>query len=888
MSSLFPPLHRVLATSKFSSQMAAAKLVAPLHTRQVRGLLQFRFVPTEKEYFYGRVISMVPGHVEAVASGKSIQALANTKNKPLGLDAAFGLAHWPQSLAIGHAANSSGLMHRSWRVVSSDGVHYTNTEVDPHPWFTPRIDPKSPKAVTIDLGDMTEGMWNAISHMLDEQLSSTYALGGPTRPPPMHLWTPEEVKTLFETGVMPQGADHCISFLSRVIVAIAEYLAPGSNIVLHLKKALGECTQPEQMAEVVRTFFQPKPNNVMTLVMPPAPPVPDDSDSEGRVVDTYWSKTDEQLAAEKADKMAEKQRLLRAKAEKLPNYAVFAKAFGGDGQLFATIATQLIEDQSIFEMIFTEERSRTWGEQFFGGLGKQFKEEPDCDVAAVMYHKSTYGPVTHISAVGFSRDGRISICHHESINKTDGKTSMVDGLAVDTVGVASASYNTLDAFQVIAKHYSLKETKWDDLPIVQSYKRTGPPMVKFTSLADFKGFEEFNNRCHNEARTQVGLDTHYGVDPSQPLSELSAGLRSGKVTLTLQQAKLLLSERRFALHPKFPPPGATSPFLIGQATNNCGRQVLLALMAGKATALKGAHYSPEYDLADVADILYRAGLLVNTDPRVIELMRMGGYAYDAKTQRILRHPLAFLKLGVAGWSDAPASRANNAGVYPPDVARIPFASKADADKAEAELLAAWKLQEEIAAKNAATFLPANFVPPKSLIHPPLTGPVEELGEADWPAIEAHVKALSVEDLGFRFISTDPQQVMASLKRLRHRFAAVRDPKTHEIILLLQLNLFLRNDGLDLETGVSVVASQRRHGWGLWGLQWACAWARNRGAVTLYGQHAAKNLPAASTLKKLGAVKYLGISDGYQEFQMPLAPADAESHWLENFGQPAKK
>lgn len=888
MSSLFPPLQRVLATSKITSQVAAAKLVAPLHTQQVRPLMQFRFVPTQKAYFYGRVTSFVPGHVELVLSGNSMQALATMKRKPPGLDAAFGIGRWPQSLAIGHAANSSGLLHRSWRVVSSDGLPYTNTEVEPHPWFTPRIDPKSPKAVTVNLGDMTEGMWNAISHMLNEQLSSTYALGGPTRPPPQHLWTPEEVKSLFETGVMPRGADHCISFLSRVIVAIAEYLAPDSGIVLHLKKALGECTQPEQMAEVVQSYFQPKANNVMTLVMPPARPVPDDSDTEGRVVDTYWSKTDAQLAAEKADKMAEKQRELRARVEKLPGYAIFAKAFGGDGQLFATIAAQLIEDQSIFELIFTEERSRTWGEQFFGGLAWRFKEAPDCDVAAVMYHRSTYGPVTHISSVGFSREGRVSICHHESINKTQGKTSMVDGLALDTVGVASASYNTLDAFQAISRRFGLTPTPWDDLPIVQSYKRTGPPMVKFTSLADFKGFEEFNNRCHNEARTQIGLDTHYGVDPSQPLSELSAGLRSGKVTLSLQQARLLLSERRFALHPKFPPPGATGRFLIGQATNNCGRQVLLALMAGKATALKGAHYSPEYDLADVADIFYRAGLLVNTDPRVIELMRKGGYVYEAQTQRILRHPLAFLKLGVAGWSDAPASRANDPGVYPPDVARIPFASQADADKAEAELLATWKRQEALAATNAATFMPDHFVPPPSLIHPPLPGPVDELGEADWPAIEAHVKALSVEDLDFRFTSTDPQQVMASLRRLRHRFAAVRDPKTREIILLLQLNLFLRNDGLNLETGVSVVASQRRHGWGVWGLQWACAWARNRGAVTLHGQHAGKNLGAASTLKKLGAVQYLGTSGDYREFEVPLAPADAESHWVENFGQPTRK
>ncbi|MES2839591.1 MAG: hypothetical protein V4794_04880 [Pseudomonadota bacterium] len=885
MSSRLPAFPRVTASSTITTKMAAAKLLPPPpHMQQVRRLMQFVYVPTEKTYFYGEVTSFLPGHVELVVRGKSMQALVALKNKPLGLDAAFGVGKWPASLAISHAANSGGLIHRSWRVTSSDGVEYNNVQVAPYPWFMPRIDPKKPQAVTIDLGEMTEGMWNAISYMLNDQLRSTYALGGPTRPPPQHLWTPEEVKTLFETGVMPQGADHCISFLARVIVALAEYLAPGSNTVLRLKKALGECTQPEQMADVVATYFKPNANHAMTLVTPPAKVQTSAEDTEEQELQAmlYGVKTDAQLAAEKNDRLAATQRELRAKAAKLTNYGEFAQVFGGDGQLFATIAAQLIGDGSIFELIFTEKRSQDWGKDFFGRLGKQLSGESISGVAAVMYHKNTYGPVTHVSSIGFSREGRVSICHHESINKVQGKTRMEDGLALDTVGIASASYNTLDAFGEIAKHFKLGETKWDDLPIVQSYKKTGPPMVKFTPLEDFKGFEDFNNRCHNEARTQIGLDTHYGVDPNQALSELSVGLRSGKVTLTLQQAKLLMSERRFALHPKFPPPGATGPFLIGEATNNCGRQVLLGLMAGKATVLKGATYSPEYDLADVADILYRAGLLVNTDPRTIELMRKGGYVYEAKTQRILRHPLAFLKLGVVGWSDAPAGRA---GVYKPDVDRI---KPADVAKAEAELEATWKLQEEIAEKNAATFLPANFVPPKSLINPPISAPVQQLGEADWPAIKAHVMALSVDDRGFRFTSTDPEQVVASLQRSGHRFAAVRDPKTHEILMLLQLNLFLRNDGLNLETGISVVASQRRHGWGVFGLKWACAWARNRGALMLYGQHAATNTAGASTLKDLGAVEYTDTSGAYHEFQVSLAPADADSHWLENFGQPIKK
>ena len=172
-----------------------------------------------------------------------------------------------------------------------------------------------------------------------------------------------------------------------------------------------------------------------------------------------------------------------------------------------------------------------------------------------------------------------------------------------------------------------------------------------------------------------------------------------------------------------------------------------------------------------------------------------------------------------------------------------------------------------------------------LLEAPAPGPIQELGPDDWPAIEAHVRALSQQDRAWRFTSDDPAKVMESLKRARtHRFFAIRDPKTQAITMLVQTNLFMRYEWLNLEAGISVASVLRQQGYARWGLKWVCAYGRNRGAHFLYGQHAAANMGAQQLIRALPGARYMDVKGPYHEFQVALRPADCDSHWLETFAQ----
>jgi len=313
---------------------------------------------------------------------------------------------------------------------------------------------------------------------------------------------------------------------------------------------------------------------------------------------------------------------------------------------------------------------------------------------------------------------------------------------------------------------------------------------------------------------------------------------------------------------------------------NCGRFTWVALLASKAPCTDGLGYSAAMDLADVADAMYRAGVLVDTDYAVVELMRKAGFYKDPKTTLVQRDAFSFLALAF-GWSLA--TNLQNPTVIPAPIRRIAVPNQADLEKTFTGM---WKRLDDMAKRNIDSFLVEGHAAPAALPAMPPPGPMRQItSEADWADVEAHVNALSDEDRSRRFISANAKEVMTYLRRMKtHSFYALRDPKTHAIMLLLQIELQAPAGStvLRAEVGTSVIPSERNKKLGLWGVQWACAWARNRGARLLVGQHAAANTAVEKVLPVLGTVRYVGEEKGYRAFEVPLPEPDSESHWLEAF------
>ncbi|MGA0609032.1 hypothetical protein [Caldimonas sp. KR1-144] len=906
----------------------AAKLMPPIPKTPVRKLyvrgLPTQFIKSKHVAQVGEGVStIVPGHVDAAFVAQDLEEL----NTGLGswliaigkqgsqIDLPEGMASVLKSLlqsgrdagnvkggaavTLGQQPDPSGFVHRAWkcRSVTDPDTQFWNTETDAKKLTDPHSGTDSSAATMVDLGTFTPALWLVLLHALWERGDKHYALAGKTQTVPYHLWTAQEWMD-FLRGVGVHGGENCVGFLEWFFDTIASYMAPGGEMLPHLKRALSQCRHVEDVMAVAQAFFRKNEKGHISLI--PSPPklltLPSQEkkqelnrDEVNALRESMGMETleeeEEREAKEKAQALVERRQKSEARATKLPLYADYAKAFGDDpDKQFVRFAAALVEDESIFELIFTDPQYKPAGERMFEVLGKRLRALPAKQgkgVAFVMLHQNTYpGDITHISTTGFSRDdGRVSISHQESIPKKEGKTEMIDGLAVDIIGCASASYNTLTITNAVRKKHGLAPIEWKDLPIVRSLLETGTPMMLAVDLDDFDGFEQFNLRSAQESASAQGLDTHYGTNPSMTLQALAEGVKSGKIQLTEQQAKLLMTERRFALHPMLPPPGHDGDFSWGDSTNNCARQTYLALEAGKAPKVAAFKYRPGMTLAQVTRLFIDAGVLPNTDPDTADLMDKGGYTWDSKSQTVMAHPYSFLCLAYS-WSLAPDGMA---GVVEPDVPRLKLKNH---DELQKRLLGYQQKLQALAQKNWDAFK-ANYQPSKAkdVIVTPPPGPMVALGPADWPAVAAHVKRLTEDERKRRFPYGDPDQVIESLKRGRSRLYGVRDPKTHEILVMLEVKLYLRGDDFVAEGAISTVPEARKKGWGLWAFKWSCAWARNRGAVLRVGQFRADNVAAAKIiddLAKVGPVEIVKDDGSYRYFQIPLAQADRDSWLMEHF------
>lgn len=885
----------------------------PLRKLYVRGIPTQFIKPKHVAQVGEGITTIVPGHVDVAFGPEDLDALV-----ALGGAAIESLGHLAPTfqamveslrrvgnvpghvaVTLGQQPDSSGLIHRAWKCpsVTDPDTEFLNVESDAKKLTDPHSGTDSSKAVVVDLGTFTPELWLVLLQALWERGDKHYTLAGKTQTVPYHLWNAQDWTNFFrDVGV--HGGENCVGFLEWLCDTIASYMAPGSEMLPHLKRALSRCRHVEDVLAVAQTFFRKNDKGHISLI--PSPPklltLPSQQKKpeftreqinalrESIGMETL-EEEEQRQAQEEAKAIAERQRKIQERVAKLPLYADYAKAFGDDPhKQFPRYAAALIEDESIFELIFTDAQYKPAGEKMFEVLGNRLRALPAKQgkgVAFVMLHQNTYpGDITHISTTGFSRDdGRVSISHQESIPKTDGKTAMIDGLAVDVIGCASASYNTLPLMNAVRKKHGLKPLEWKDLPIVRSLQETGTPLMLAVDLDDYDGFEQFNLRCAQESASERGLDTHYGTDPNITLQALAEGVMSGKIQLTEHQAKLLMTERRFAHHPMYPPPGHDGDFGWGDSTNNCARQTYMALEAGKAPKVAAFKYRPGMTLAQVTRLFLDAGVLPNTDRTTADLMDKGGSVWDSKTHTAMAHPFSFLCLAYS-WSLAADGTPN---VVEPDVPRLKLKNH---DELQKRLLANQQKLQGLAQKNEDSFK-ANYQPSKAKGVPttPPPGPMVTLGVGDWPAIEAHVKRLTEDERARRFPSSDPGRIIESLKSGRDRLYGVRDPKTHEILVMLAVDLQLRGDSFVVEGGVSTVPEARKKGWGLWAVKWSCAWGRNRGAVLRVGQFRADNAGAAKIideLAKIGPVEIVKDDGSHRHFQIPLAQADKDSWLMEHF------
>lgn len=894
--------------------------VLPFHhlTATQRRQASVRYTPTRYHPAIPGVMdkSITPGHVEWLFNPDEIRRFEPLKSR---LPADF----WNQLLqaknqqdppvvTAGHSPDSEKpLIYRAWRVDGSFGAQYLNLEVKAAPWFTPHGTDDTTRQ--IDLGDFDDDTLVLLFDILRQQPGWHYSAKGKEGTPPQNLWNADDWNYYLKNHVLPLGSPHCINFLVHCLEPVAERLAPGSSVLLHLKQDLGYARQPEDVAAVLRAYFRFDEKRRPSLVsLPPTvkwpathiPPKPadqpskppqtkteqvpshpahhgsDDDDDDEEVIYTdggaIWVPKDKVKPVEEAIKAEQ------THATATPNYKQAEQAFAGDPAVFERMASQLIADGTVFAASFAKKEFLEWNNQTFRHIGEEMKRRPGKPVGVVLFHRNMYGDVTHISNFFVSAAGRVVIGHHESIDV--GKAGMVDGLATGTVGCVSPTFYTLMLHNAVRKIFGLPPITEDQLPAMKSLAQTGTPTAHVIPIENFEAVEAFILRSASQSLTRLGLTVPYGVDPNPTLAKAAKDAAAGKL-LTPLQAKLLNAEKHFAIHPKAHPPGGSGPFAPGEASNNCARFELLCLQAAEAPGVAGMTYSAEMDLADVTECLFKAGALPNTDPEIIHLMRKGGYYKDPKTGLVTRHPLSFLALAY-GWSLAPP---NTPGVYPAHVNRVKMPEQ---DKLDAKLKDAWAKVLTTVQKNVDSFstdTPAvhsalDIKKPPSPVQPVVT-------EADWHDVTAHVNTLTKEEREWRFGVAETDEVIKSLRTAPpndQHFYVLRDAKTHAITLLLQIRLSTDHHDLIVEVGTSVPADHRRKGLGLWGIAWAIAWGQNRGATYFRGHYDIKIGPKVKNqlMKLKRPVNFSKSIYGstHEEFSIPLTPADHDTHWLEGFAQ----
>ncbi len=646
---LNPTIRKTIDASKLP-MFTQAKFVHPAKPVNRSRYLHVRHMPTKAKWNrFGSLILFEAGHIDLSVSLREFDIThadiqSSAKEQPtfaellatLGLDGRLTMGHAP-------VADTEKRI-RGYRVRGSMGVDYVNVETKAMPWYAEYKLMKEGNLVLNDIGRLRPAHLPVLFRVCREQLQSNYSLGGKPRTPPDSVWTLEEFTHYFKTSVLPRGAPNCCDFVADCLEALARYEAPdtaGLNTFLY---QLGLATQPQHVAELAAAWFKPDANGFLSFAAPAAKPEPEPEHESEPGDEELIENIKKQMGADEA-------RLRLESFRKAANFAPFAKAFAGSPEVFDAIASALHQDQSIFDAIFASTNDLAWGCSFFKGLGQRLASCGEGEgVAALLYHRDTYpGRITHVSAIGFSPRGKVSISHHESIPIED-KPTMQDGLAIGTLGIPSCSYNTAALHDRLQDRSGDKAMKLTELPIYRSYIASGPPMATFTTLGSFDAFAAFNVQLAAQGQGALGRQWLYGVDPNQKLGELAAGLKTGKVQLTELKLKMLLSDRALAQHPKLPPPGAQGEFVPGLYTNNCGRMTLLALLAGRAPALQGVSYNDSMDLVDVASILLKAGLMPNTDPKVLDRMRRAGYVFNKDKHCVERHPASFLALGqLSGW-----------------------------------------------------------------------------------------------------------------------------------------------------------------------------------------------------------------------------------------------
>ncbi|MEJ7686624.1 MAG: hypothetical protein WKG52_06285 [Variovorax sp.] len=621
--------------------------------------------------------ALLPGHVWAEFTAADLKLAHKLLPGSHPLHKVIEAAIPEGTLTAGHAPGGNDI--RKQTDISREGIAYANVEAEAVPWHVRPPQFELPGNEKIALGDLAPEHMEILLGIL-ERLSGTYSLGGKAKPVQPQNMSYAELLTFLSTHVAPSGALNCCDVIADILERLADYEGKGKAELASFKYRLQFCTRPQEQLELAKEFFRP--------------------DYDGRLSFGRLERSARQDLADAADfgidqdrKEKEEQSVLAA-LKKALNYDAFRKAAGLDVAVFDRMALDLVRLGLIFQKIFETKADERWGTDFFGQVGKRLKDcQEDQGVAAVCYYKNTYpGDITHLSAIAFSPSGEVSISHHESITVKGGTGKMVDGLAPFTVGIPSGSYDT----KRLHDRISGRDWKSAELPIAASYAHSGPPMVQFTVLRSFTGMRQFNQEMADAGASSVGIRWLYGVDPNHSLAELAAGVKAGKVVLRPADLEIL-KRGRFQHEPMLSPPGARNEYVPGLYTNNCARLTLLALLAGGSVDLRGIQYSEEMDLAEVAEILFNAGLMPNTDPALFDRMRAAGSAYDKQSNRVETHTGSFLALGRFGWSNA---KPETKGAQPPHVARNPLHDQKadDAARKAAEI----KLGE-LVQKNKASF-----------------------------------------------------------------------------------------------------------------------------------------------------------------------------------------
>jgi GNAT superfamily N-acetyltransferase len=869
------PLIRKAIDANKLANFTKEKFVHPTRPIDSGRYIHLRHKPTvfqRDPNWHATVLSFIPGHVDFGFSPADIRLAKTFAPAPHNFTALMASLGLSDTLTMGHAPDTGpSSLQRTYKTMGSMGVEYHNIEYKAQPWYVEYNAMKGKDIKSSDLGNLRPAHLAILANIAEDQLRRNYSLGGTAKPPPENLWTADEFIRFFKENVFPQGAENCIDFIARCLVALARYEAPDSPALNTFMYQLGFARQPEDLVELAIAYFKPGADGFLSFVPPPpkkeepAAPAHEPSQEEEAYAEMFES-AEARIAKESKDKLDA--------FRKSANYAPFAKAFAGKPEVFDAIAVALHNDNSIFDKIFSSPDDLAWGTAFFKGLGERLAVcEAHQGVAAVLYHKDTYypGPITHVSAIGFSPAGKVSISHHETIPIGD-KPAMVDGLAIGTLGIPSCSYNTIDQHNRLQNRTGDKVLKWAELPIVKSYTTSGPPTVMFTLLDSFSGFEDFNHMVAAQGQKALGAQWLYGVDPNQTLATLSAAVKTGKVHLTPLQVALLRADRSLAAHPKLPPPGAKGDFSWGVYTNNCARLTLLALLAGRALVLRGVRYTEDMDLADVADILLRAGLMPNTDPLVVNRMRTVGYFYNAEKKRIERHPASFLVLGqLNGWSNAAP---DTPGVYPPDVPRPPAKDLAAEGKARADGLARL---DKVFQKNWQTFIGAL---PKKPAPAPTPWVVRELTAKDTALIDAHVAGLSDDDRLLRFGVAGAEDARKRVTQFGQPYGVFDAKGEHMVALGVAGFPVAAGDQPAVEVGVSVLPAYRKKGVSRVAMQWALCMARNRGVRLLRAAYRTRNEGSRRLLDSLGKPVQIGQDDDLVKIEMALPEVDGESQIFE--------